>query len=74
MVSMGLAVIMLMSVPGESILFYAMTGREQDAQKPAAESGQYVFEVRYDSVPDDNGVTEITEEQAVEGRQEEIII
>ncbi len=127
MVSLGLAVIMLMSVPGKSILSYAMTGQEQNAQKqnvqeqsvesesgyrlyadeltsnsgavkgditevlpeyeiinvklpdgslaapeevnfPVTESGEYVFEVIYDSVPDDNGATEITEEQAVEGQ------
>ena len=112
MVSLGLAVIMLMSVPGKSILSYAMTGQEQNAQKqnvqeqsvesesgyrlyadeltsdsgavkgditevlpeyeiinvklpdgslaapeevnfPVTESGEYVFEVIYDSVPDD---------------------
>ena len=112
MVSLGLAVIMLMSVPGKSILSYAMTGQEENAQKqnvqeqsvesesgyrlyadeltsdsgavkgditevlpeyeiinvklpdgslaapeevnfPVTESGEYVFEVIYDSVPDD---------------------
>lgn len=112
MVSLSLAVIMLMSVPGKSILSYAMTGQEQNAQKqnvqeqsvesesgyrlyadeltsdsgavkgditevlpeyeiinvklpdgslaapeevnfPVTESGEYVFEVIYDSVPDD---------------------
>lgn len=127
MVSLSLAVIMLMSVPGKSVLSYAMTGQEQNAQKqnvqeqsvesesgyrlyadeltsdsgavkgditevlpeyeiinvklpdgslaapeevnfPVTESGEYVFEVIYDSVPDDNGATEITEEQAVEGQ------
>ena len=128
MVSLGLAVIMLMSVPGKSILSYAMTGQEENAQKqnvqeqsvesesgyrlyadeltsdsgavkgditevlpeyeiinvklpdgslaapeevnfPVTESGEYVFEVIYDSVPDDNGATESTEEQAVEDRK-----
>ena len=127
MVSLSLAVIMLMSVPGKSVLSYAMTGQEQNAQKqnvqeqsvesesgyrlyadeltsdsgavkgditevlpeyeiinvklpdgslaapeevnfPVTESGEYVFEVIYDSVPDDNGATESTEEQAVEGQ------
>ena len=112
MVSLGLAVIMLMSVPGKSILSYAMTGQEENAHKqnvqeqsvesesgyrlyadeltsdsgavkgditevlpeyeiinvklpdgslaapeevnfPVTESGEYVFEVIYDSVPDD---------------------
>ena len=112
MVSLSLAVIMLMSVPGKSILSYAMTGQEENAQKqnvqeqsvesesgyrlyadeltsdsgavkgditevlpeyeiinvklpdgslaapeevnfPVTESGEYVFEVIYDSVPDD---------------------
>ena len=112
MVSLSLAVIMLMSVPGKSVLSYAMTGQEQNAQKqnvqeqsvesesgyrlyadeltsdsgavkgditevlpeyeiinvklpdgslaapeevnfPVTESGEYVFEVIYDSVPDD---------------------
>ena len=33
MVSLSLAVIMLMSVPGKSVLSYAMTGQEQNAQK-----------------------------------------
>ena len=127
MVSLSLAVIMLMSVPGKSVLSYAMTGQEENAQKqnvqeqsvesesgyrlyadeltsdsgavkgditevlpeyeiinvklpdgslaapeevnfPVTESGEYVFEVIYDSVPDDNGATESTEEQAVEGQ------
>ena len=74
MVSLGLAVIMLMSVPGKSILSYAMTGQEENAQKQnvqeqsvESESGYrlYADELTSDSGAVKGDITEVLPEYEI---------
>ena len=74
MVSLSLAVIMLMSVPGKSILSYAMTGQEENAQKQnvqeqsvESESGYrlYADELTSDSGAVKGDITEVLPEYEI---------